>query len=301
MIPAMVLCAGFGTRLRPITDSIPKPLLPVGDRAAFLHVVEWIESAGFGPVVMNTHHRADAFDGRVPRSVRLVHEADRILGTAGGLANAAAILGEGEVLVWNGDVAAQPDLGALLGSHRKQLRPTVASLLAARRACGEGTLGVDESGGVVRLRGETFGHEISGADFLGIQIVGERGRELLPIEGCLVGDVYLPALRRGERVAVAWHDGDWVDIGSPRALLEANLRWLRKRGLDAWIEPGAQLGPGVSVRESVVCEGASVSGSGAIEQCLVLPGATVQAPAARLIALGARQTIAVDSASPGAR
>lgn len=293
MIPAMVLCAGFGTRLRPITDLIPKPLLPVGDRPAFLHVVEWIKSSGFGPIAMNTHHRAEAFGGRVPRDVLLLHEEGRILGTAGGLANARSVLGDGAVLVWNGDVLAQPDLGALLAHHRGRTGPVIASLLAVRRPCGQGTLGVSESGRVVRLRGEQFGVEVTGGDFVGIQVFGEPGRALLPREGCLVGDVYLPALRRGDHVSVAWHDGDWVDIGNPRALLEANLRWLRQQGLDAWIHPDARMADGVSIQSSVVCEGATVIGTGLIERSIVLPGANVAAPLARVIAMKGRDPIEV--------
>lgn len=298
MTPAMILCAGFGTRLRPITDAIPKPLLPVGDRPAFLHVVDRIRGAGFGPIAMNTHHRAEAFQGRVPADVSLVHEEGRILGTAGGVANAGAWLGEGDVLIWNGDVLAEPDLAALVDAHRVFVgHGAVATLLAVRRERGQGTVGVGEAGQVVRLRGELFGEELSGGDFLGIQLLTERGRGLLPAEGCLVGDVYLPALRRGEQVGVAWHDGEWDDIGNPSALLAANQRWLRRHGLAAWTDPSARIGAGASVESSVICGGAEVRGVGAVVGCLVLPGATVTAPALQLIALQGSAPITAPTAA----
>jgi len=294
MTAAMVLCAGFGTRLRPITDSIPKPLLPVGDLPAFLHVLHRLMSNGFAPIAMNTHHRADAFDNWVPQGVTIVHEHDHILGTAGGVANAASVLGRGDVLVWNGDVIAEPDLAELAAAHSN--RPeSVATLLAAPRQPGHGTLGVQRDGCVARLRGETFGEEVAGGDFLGIQMISAQGRELLPAQGCLVGDVYMPALRRGGRVKVHWYDGAWDDIGSPGALLAANLRWLDRRRRNFWVAPRARVGAGISLRATVVCDDATVYGRGTVERCLVLPGAVLEAPACGVIAVHGTGSIAVDA------
>lgn len=281
MLPAMVLCAGFGTRLRPLTELTPKPLLPVGDRPAVGHSLETLVRTGFGPIAMNTHHRAEAFLGALPDRVRVVHET-RILGTAGGVRNAAALLGPGDVLVWNGDVIAEPDLQRFVQAHLAGCG--AATLLAVPRCRGQGTLGLGEGGVVVRLRGEVFGEEVDGADFLGIQILRAGTRERLPHEGCLVGDVYLPALRMGERIDVHIHDGAWDDIGSPHALLGANLRWLSRRGLRFWSAPSARC-DGVCLADSVVCDGARIEGEGLVERCLVLPGATLLAPAKDAIAM----------------
>jgi len=293
MTAAMVLCAGFGTRLRPITDSVPKPLLPVGDRPAFLHVLQRLMSHGFAPIAMNTHHKADSFDGWVPQGVTIVHEHERILGTAGGVANAAPVLGRGDVLVWNGDVIAEPDVVELVGAHASH-PGCLATLLAAPRQPGQGTLGVQRDGCVARLRGESFGEEVAGGDFLGIQIISSQGRALLPAHGCLVGDVYMPALRRGWRVQVVWYDGAWDDIGSPGALLAANLRWLNRRRHEFWVAPRARVDAGISLRATVVCDDATVHGRGTLERCLVLPGAVLEAPARGVIAVQGMGSIAVD-------
>src|SRR4249920_3166042 len=99
MTPAMILAAGLGTRLRPLTDILPKPLVPVGDRPMLAHVVERVRAAGCGPIVVNAHHHADA----VARAcsdlgATISREDEDLLGTAGGLARARALLGTGDVL-----------------------------------------------------------------------------------------------------------------------------------------------------------------------------------------------------------
>jgi mannose-1-phosphate guanylyltransferase len=287
----MVLCAGFGTRLRPLTDIIPKPLLPVGDRPAVLHIVDQIVRAGIGPIVMNTHHRAERFEGALPSSVRVSHEPT-ILGTAGGVAHASPMLGGGDVLVWNGDVIAEPDLCAIVEHHRLHANRCVATLLAVRRAVGLGTLGLDDTGCVMRLRGELFGVEQSGADFIGIQILSPRARCRLPAQGCLVGDVYLPSLRDGDKLSVCLHDGAWDDIGTPRALLAANTRWLDRNRRASFC--AVNLPREIELDRSVVCEGASLTGVGLVTECLLLPGSTLEAPASRLIAMPGRRAMTVE-------
>ncbi len=285
-LSAMVLCAGFGTRLRPLTDHIPKPLLPIGDRPAFHHIIEQLRSFGVGPIAMNTHHRAEAFEDKIPFEINVLHET-RILGTAGGVANAQGVLGRGDVLVWNGDMQLDVDLPGLLARHAQAVRTleAAATLLVARRAAGQGTVGVSRVAAVARLRGERFSEEEAGGDYLGVMVLTERLRERLPPEGCLVGDALLPWLRQQGRVGVAWHEGEWVDIGTPEQYLRANLMWLKKRGISSWVAPSAVMNPRVRLRECVVGEGSEVKGEGELERCVVLAGAVMQAPAQRMIAM----------------
>jgi mannose-1-phosphate guanylyltransferase len=283
-MPAMVLCAGFGTRLQPLTNFFPKPLLPVGDRPAFQHILDQLRSHGFGPVALNTHHRADTFEGVVPPDVAVMHEPS-ILGTAGGVANAASALGPGDVLIWNGDIQVQPDLPALVRAHRdRAAEGVVATLLVVPREDGEGTVGLDVEGNVARLRGERFGTEVAGADYLGVMVLSETARAGLPVEGCLVGDVLMPILREGRRVAVVAHLGGWVDIGTPALFLEANLQWLRSHRQRSWCAPEASVAAPVRLIDSIVAGGA-VGGEGMLRECVVLPGGNLSAPSERCIAL----------------
>ncbi len=277
---AFVLAAGLGTRLRPLTDELPKPLMPVGDRPALQHALDAIVRAGVERMAINTHHLAVElawFARTQPRALELIHEPE-ILGTAGGLANAALVLGPGPVLVWNADMLAPDlDVAEVLAAHAE--RRALATWVVAPRELGKGTVGLDESGAIVRLRGRSFGAEARGGDFLGVQVVGEELRHRLPREGCLVGDVALPALAAGGRIATVEHEGVWHDIGDARSLIAANVAWLIRRGLASWVSPDAYVAPGVELESSVISAGARVEGEGSVVRVLALPGSTVQAPA----------------------
>ncbi len=154
MTRAMILAAGLGTRLRPLTDELPKPLVWVGDRPMVAHVAEQLAAGGIREAVLNAHHRAGDFSGGalagLPIAIEIVHEA-QILGTAGGVANASRALGEGDVVVWNGDILMELDVRALLAAHAGAGEG--ATLAVSPRGVGEGTVGVDARGRVVRLRG----------------------------------------------------------------------------------------------------------------------------------------------------
>ena len=280
----MILAAGFGTRLRPLTDELPKPLVPVGDRAAVAHIADRLVKAGIHGAVLNTHHLADAFTPRriasLPVRLRVIHEPT-ILGTAGGVANAAALLGRGDVIVWNGDILADVDVAALLDVHRDE-RP-LATMVVAPRPRGEGTVGLDERGAIVRLRGELFGEEVGGGDFLGITALGPVLRARLPRKGCLIGDGCLPALRAGERIASVMGTMEWDDIGSIAAYLRANTRWLARLGMPNFVGKEASIAAGVEIEDSVVGAGAHVRGSGTVRGAVIWPGAQAEAPLDRVV------------------
>lgn len=279
MPTAMVLAAGLGTRLRPLSDELPKPLMPIGDRSALAHILDALARAGITRAVVNTHHLARDFQGLAPPSpleLRILHEPE-ILGTAGGLANAAPFLETEEVVVWNGDIHAHSlDISALLEAHRKT-KPA-ATWVISSRSRGEGTVGLDDGGHVVRLRGHRFGEEARGGDFLGISVLGPELRASLPERGCLVGDGALPLLGRGGTIATHEFAGEWQDIGTPAALLEANLRWLKGADSCAYQAPSSLVAEGISLEEAVVSKGAVVEGAGALRRVVVLPGGRARAP-----------------------
>ena len=180
MPSAMILAAGLGTRLRPLTDVLPKPLVPVGDRPMLAHVIERVRAAGCAPIVVNAHHHADTVARACAELGATVSREDEdLLGTAGGLSRARPLLGGGDVLVHNGDVLANASLADLLEAHRT--RGSAATLLVVPRAAGEGNVGFDDRGSVVRLRKETFASsrslgESSGGEFTGIHVVSDAHR-----------------------------------------------------------------------------------------------------------------------------
>jgi len=278
-VSAMILAAGIGSRLEPLTSWKPKALMPLGDRPLLARLALHLREGGIGALVVNAHHHAEAIakyvhDTRTELgAIGVSHELD-LLGTAGGVAQARLLLGVGPTLIWNGDIVAEIDVRGLVRAHEaSRSQATLVVKIAEKNA---GNVGIDENGKVVRLRQETTAPgEISGGFFLGVHVLGQRLRDALPEVGCLVGDVYLPALRRGERLAVHPHRAEFSDIGTPASYLDANLAWLRMRGERSWIGATAVVESAVQVLSSVVGEGAIVTGAGILEQCVIWPGATL--------------------------
>jgi mannose-1-phosphate guanylyltransferase len=276
----MVLCAGFGTRLRPLTDERPKPLVPLGDRTLLEHVLDGLAPHGLLPAVVNSHHLSETF--RVltrgwPSIARVTSEL-MIRGTAGGVAWARDYLGPSPVLVVNGDVLASYDAKAALDATP----PEGVCLVLAPRPTGVGNVGIGEGGRVVRLRGERFGEEVASGDYLCAMGLGESALDALPEEGCLIGDLTLPLLRRGAPVQTFLGDPNWAAPGDSIAgYLDANLAWLARRDGatgEAWVGEGAHVDDDIELVSSIVGAGADVRGDGRLERVVVWPGAQALAP-----------------------
>jgi len=290
---AMVLAAGLGTRLAPLTQYCAKPLVPIGDRPALAHIVDAVRKAGIRRIVVNAFHRAEdvrAFAAREGLAVSDEAQGGELLGTAGGVARAESLLGDGDVVVWNGDVLAEPDLGALLEPTAKGVDGALATLAVLPRPRGEGNIGVGRGGRIVRMRSERAAGvppeaEIEGGYFIGVHVLGARLRSRLPARGCLVGDVYLPVLRQAEVLRAVRYEGPFFDVGSLQAYLEANLAWLDRRALGAFRGRGASIDPRATLERSVIGAGAVVRGRGALTRCVVWPGARATAPIADAIVL----------------
>ncbi len=272
MARVMVLCAGFGTRLRPMTLELPKPLVPLGDRSLLGRIVQHLADEGVSEVVINTHHLMGKFNNiseQLQAKIHVVPEPE-IRGTAGGVAGAREHL-EAPALVWNGDIWCEPPVRELLALSAP------FTLLVSPRAKGEGSVGLGVRRDVVRLRGESFGEEVQGADYVGIAALSAQILDRLPQQGCLVGDVALSWLREGRAIESLELAGSWSDLGNLECYLAANLEWLA--GRPSWVGEGAEVAPGVELSRSIVGAGARVEGQGVLEGCVVWPGAVATAPA----------------------
>jgi mannose-1-phosphate guanylyltransferase len=277
-VAVMVLAAGLGTRLAPLSTWTAKPLVPVGDRPMLAHVLSRVRGFG-GKVVVNAHHHAEqvrAFLQREAPDVLLSDEKE-LLGTAGGIHRARALLGDESVLVWNADILARLDVVALRSAHEGRAGRDGATLVVLPAPRGEGNVGIDARGNIVRLRKETVrAGEASGGHFLGIHVLGAGLGERLPERGGLIEDAYLLALARGATF-VAWETTSrFHDIGTLATYLAANLAWLETDPF--FVGPRAKVAKGVTLVRSVVGEGAIVDGEGKLEGSVVWPGAHAHAP-----------------------
>ena len=278
VIPAMILAAGLGTRLRPLTLECPKPLVPVGGSPLLSSIVSHLGRAG-AKVVVNAYHHREAIERFGHEWGVSISSEEELLGTAGGLRHAATLLGPGDAIVWNGDIVSSVEPRVLLDA--KQERDD-AVLLVKPRLKGEGNVGISNEGRVVRLRKETFFEgEARGGEFIGIHLVGGRLRDALPTAGCLVGDVYMPELAKGATLRAVSVGVPFIDVGTIDAYIDANMVWLEEGARDLFIEETAQIADGVSVKKSVVGKGAKVDAP--IEEVVVWPGAHVRGPLRRAL------------------
>ncbi len=273
---AMVLAAGLGTRLRPLTDHVPKGLVPLGDRPMLSDVVARLRARGEERIVVNAHHHADAIAEWSKTVDVFVSREKELLGTAGGVAHARALLGDTDVLVYNADIIADVDVAGL-----RAARVGVLCLAITPRAVHQGNVGVAADGRVVRLRKTSFAEEARGGDFLGIYVIARDFLRAFPSPGGLVEDVCLPAMASGKLLTTFDVTTPFTDLGTPVAYLAANLAWLANR--DAWVGPTAHVTDDVRLKRSIVGDGARVSGSGELNECVVWPGATATAPLKRAI------------------
>lgn len=281
---ALVLSAGFGTRLRPLTDELPKPLLPLGDRSLLEHAFTALSEAGLGPdVVVNTHHLASEFErrrGSFSLQVHLLYEPS-IRGTAGGIAGARALFDPGPVVV----VLADAVLERVPAGFAESAADGGMVLAVARRPRGMGPLGVSEDGGIVRLRGRTFGNEAAGGEYVGLLALGEETLRQLPGQGCYIRDYALPLLTRGGRIKAFPYDHSYTLPGDNLSeYLEQNLRWLDRQGVgDRYLGQHASVGPGVQLARALIGDDATVEGEGIVQSTVVFPGARARAPLSRSI------------------
>jgi len=307
---AMLLCAGLGTRLRPLTDERPKPLVPLVNRALASFALDALARHGVRHVVANAHHLAAQIDPglrpwceRLGLSLTTLTEA-AILGTGGGIRNALPHLGGGDFVVFNGDVLAAPDLGAVVAHHRATGALMTMVLRDDPRAEKAGVIEVTAAGRVVRMldEGPAASEPTTRGLFTGIYVLSSAVADELPAEGCVVRHTLRRLLAKGARVSGVVDRSPWYDLGTPAAYAEASfalasgaLAW------PGWAAPadGVVRGDGVRVAEGVTVQGpavlgdgASVTGAGVVRGCIAWDGATLEAPAERVIAsLGHRVAI----------
>jgi mannose-1-phosphate guanylyltransferase len=294
MTSALILAAGFGTRLRPLTLERPKPVVPVGDRPLLAHVAAACRAAGIGTLVANAHHehaKLSSVIDDLELSIQVMVEAE-IRGTAGGVAGARRHFEPGAVLVWNGDILTEPPVAQLLALATERDAQVLA---VSPRPAGEGTVGMDDAGRVVRLRGRVFGRETQAGDYVGVMALGPGVVVRLPEQGCLLGDVALPDLAAGRPVLTVPSTAPWSDLGDLKAYVAANFAWLDSFlaslhqssiiNHQSWMAPGVSVPPTIRVERSLLGSGATLSGSGALREVIAWPGAPVVAPLERAVVL----------------
>lgn len=216
---AFVLGAGLGTRLRPLTNTCPKPLLPVRGRPMITHAFDHLIDAGIRRLLVNTHHCAERYTEAFPeghwRGVPLVFRHEPVLlETGGGIKNIEDLLAPDEpLLVYNGDVWSSLPLPQLLDFHAAQHAEVS---LALRSTGGPLHIRLGADGRICDIRrslGQTAGRDCL---FSGIYIVEPAFRaRFKPEEKISVIPVFLDMIRQGRAPhGIVLDEGEWSDLGT---------------------------------------------------------------------------------------
>ncbi|MGA2470063.1 MAG: sugar phosphate nucleotidyltransferase [Solirubrobacteraceae bacterium] len=212
----MVLAAGLGTRLRPITYEIAKPMVPVLDRPVMAHIIDLLDRHGIERVVANLHHFPDAIRGYFGERLSYSYEPE-LLGTAGGVRNCADFFGDDTFLVISGDALTDIDLSAFLAAHRAG--GTVATL-AVKRVSDTREYGVvltDRAGRVTGFQEKPSPDEaLSDLGNCGIYCFQPAIFDYFPEQPVVdwARDVFPALLDRGVPFAVHEITQYWNDVGS---------------------------------------------------------------------------------------
>jgi MurNAc alpha-1-phosphate uridylyltransferase len=219
---AMVLAAGLGTRLRPVTEHLPKPLVEVGGRTLIDHAIDRLVLAGVERIVVNVHYRAAMITTHLARRDRpqiVISEEPELLDTGGGVRQALPLLGE-MFFVVNGDImwldSRDPALSRLARAFDPARMDAMLLLQRTVGAVGYDGLGdyfLDEDGRP-RRRPE---REVAPYLYAGIQLLHRRLFDGVAEQVFSLVRLYERAEAAG-RLAAILHDGEWYHIGTPEGL-----------------------------------------------------------------------------------
>lgn len=290
---AVVLCAGFGSRLAPLTDRVPKPLVPVANRPVLGLVLDRLHAAGVEEVGINLHHRADDI-----RSYLATRDAPRfrtafepeILDTGGGIANFGSWIeesGDPYVLLHNSDVVTDVDLPALVRAHEAHDAEATLVLVDHRPT---NYVAYDGQGNVIDIRGRLRAEVATARTYAGIAVLSSRFlRRLQPGRRSSVVDAFLDAMReRAASVRAHVPEGVyWRDLGRVEHYLDMHREILvggrlAGAGLDPvpggiLVHPTARIEPTARLEGFVaVGEGCHIASGVHLADCVVWPGTRIE-------------------------
>jgi mannose-1-phosphate guanylyltransferase len=287
---AMLVTAGFGTRLSPLTDLMPKPAVPVCNKPLAWYALDHLHRAGLTEFVLNTHHLADVLRAEMERhapttaKLSFVHEST-ILGTGGGIKNAWRAHRDEPLLTMNGKLLFAPDIAALVRTHQDSGAMATMVLQPIPEGASFGAIGIDADGRVRSILDDppTENTNLRRMMFTGVQLLHPRAFDTLPENGCVIRDGYRHWLARGERIMAVVDSTPFRDAGitpwhyweANVALLSGTLQWPGLPVTGTVIDPSAQIGEGAVIERSAVGAFASIAPGVRVEQCVVWPGCRV--------------------------
>ncbi|MGB5267893.1 MAG: sugar phosphate nucleotidyltransferase [Polyangiales bacterium] len=293
----MLLAAGLGTRLRPLTALRPKPIVPVANRPLAGFAMEHLARSGVRSIVANTHPEPELVEPTLqavcPRGVDLRFSREiELLGTGGGLRKAWPSFDDPQspVIVVNGDTLFAPDLRRAYAAHVAQ--GAVATMILRPTADPEhlGAIGIDQNDWVRSLLGTPSDGRVREAlMFTGVQILSPEAFSAMPESGCVIRSAYRHWVDRGAPVLGVIDASPWADLGTVSEYQRLNLElasgsftWPGVEPRDGCILPDSRE-PSSSIRRSVIGPEVDIAAGVQLDRCVVWPGTHVTCSATNAV------------------
>jgi mannose-1-phosphate guanylyltransferase len=287
-VRAVVLVGGEGTRLRPITETMPKPLVPLMDRPSLDHVLDHLARHGVHEVVLSSSYLETVFHAFIQArhgdpEITWITEAEP-LGTGGAIVNALRYLGDEPFFALNGDILTDLDLTGMLAFHRERRAAAAIALTHVEDARPFGLVPTEADGRVIEFR-EKPQERIPGDINAGTYVLEPAALRAWPVgENLSIERRVFPELIAERRPVYGFlSEAYWLDLGTPEKYLRAHFDLLEGRvlGEPPYAAPHVASGAIVDLRAHlgrwvVVGEGAEVGADAQVDDSVLHPGAVVE-------------------------
>jgi NDP-sugar pyrophosphorylase family protein len=276
---AIILSAGYGTRLWPLTEDRTKPAIPILGKPLVGYVAEYLAGYGFDEIVVNLHHRPESVRGALGDGSRFgvnlkYIEEPVILGTSGALDNARELLDGDTFLVINGKIITDIDLQAALAQHRES--KAIATLVLLPNPACERFSTVETSEGCIRgFGGMPTATDYAEKDpplmFTGIQFLEPAIFNYIPhgVFSHSVTDVYLPAISKGEIIGAHVAQGNWYELSTIPRYRDISLRLLAEQGRSLSQGENCEIAEGSEVDQSVLWDNVRVESGARVTRSII--------------------------------
>ena len=282
---ALLLAGGFGTRLRPLTYTRPKHLLPIANRPHILHVFDLLARNGIDEVILTTSYLAEAFDDVVHSAraggitLNVTHE-EVPLGTAGAIKHAREEIGAGTFLVFNADVLTDVDLSALVERHEARRAEATIFLTPVEDPSAFGVVPTDDDGRVISfVEKPAPGEAPTNLINAGVYVMEPSVLERIPAgeEWSAERALFPELVADGARLFAHQLPSYWMDIGTPEKYLQANVDALEGRFAHRGeaVASGTEIDASAEIKISCVGEGSRVEPGARVERSVLLPGVVI--------------------------
>jgi NDP-sugar pyrophosphorylase family protein len=280
---AMILSAGYGTRLWPLTEDRTKPAIPILGKPLVGYVAEYLAHYGCRDIVVNLHHRPESVkaslgDGSQFGVTLQYVEEPEILGTSGALDNARDLLGNSTFIVINGKIITDIDLSQALETHRRSR--ALATLVLLPNVRRERFSIVNTADGYVRgfLGMPASDCQDAPVMFTGIQILEPGIFEYIPrgVFSHSTTDVYPRAIAEGQRIAAHVARGKWFELSTIQRYLDISLTLLAERGEDNYRGSNCTVSEDAQLTQSILWDNVVVGAGARLNRVILADGVRIE-------------------------